>query len=67
MVANRCDPDQLDEVCEALQRNGGPQAYVLPEEPLLVAPSVAELRHAVDGTVISGDETLLDREAMAVP
>ncbi|MGE2716868.1 phosphate acetyltransferase [Mycolicibacterium litorale] len=66
VVANRCDPAQLTEVREALQRSGGPQAYVLPEEPLLVAPSVAELRDAVDGTVISGDETLLDREAMDV-
>ncbi len=66
VVANRCDPAQLAEVREALQRNGGPQAYVLPEEPLLVAPSVAELRDAVDGTVISGDETLLNREAMDV-
>ncbi|WP_413031834.1 phosphate acetyltransferase [Mycolicibacterium litorale] len=66
VVANRCDPDQLAEVRQALQRDGGPQAYVLPEEPLLVAPSVAELRDAVDGTVISGDETLLDREALDV-
>ncbi|WP_407664662.1 phosphate acetyltransferase [Mycolicibacterium litorale] len=66
VVVNRCDPDQLTEVREALQGHGGPQAYVLPEEPLLVAPSVAELRDAVDGTVIGGDESLLDREAMDV-
>lgn len=66
VVANRCDPERLAEVREALQRDGGPQAYVLPEEPLLVAPSVAELRDAVDGTVVSGDESLLDREAMDV-
>lgn len=30
VVANRCDPDQLAEVRQALQRDGGPQAYVLP-------------------------------------
>ncbi|WP_231737577.1 phosphate acetyltransferase [Mycobacterium sp. IS-1742] len=66
VVANRCDPDRLAEVREALKRDGTPQVYVLPEEPLLVAPSVAELRDAVDGTVISGDETLLHREAMDV-
>jgi phosphate acetyltransferase len=66
VVANRCDPERLTEVREALQRNGGPQSYVLPEEPLLVAPSVAELRDAVDGTVVSGDESLLNREAMDV-
>ena len=39
-------------VAEALEaRSDGPKSYVLPEEPLLVAPSVAELRDAVHGTV----------------
>ncbi len=44
----------------------GPKCYVLPEEPLLVAPSVAELQAAVEGTVIAGDPALLSREAMHV-
>ncbi|MEV0668891.1 phosphate acetyltransferase [Mycobacterium sp. NPDC050441] len=65
VVANRCDPAQLDEVAEALKPLG-PPAYVLPEEPLLIAPSVAELQVAVDGTVIAGDPALLSREAMGV-
>ena len=41
-------------------------APVLPEEPLLVAPSVAELLAALEGTVIAGDSALLSREAMHV-
>ncbi len=65
VVANRCDPAQLAAVAAALKPLG-PPAYVLPEEPLLVAPSVAELRVAVDGTVIAGDPELLSREAMGV-
>lgn len=65
VVANRCDPAQLTAVAEALKPLG-PPAYVLPEEPLLVAPSVAELKVAVDGTVIAGDPELLSREAMGV-
>ncbi|WP_066902540.1 phosphate acetyltransferase [Mycolicibacterium houstonense] len=65
VVANRCDPAQLAAVAEALKPLG-PPAYVLPEEPLLVAPSVAELQVAVDGTVIAGDPELLSREAMGV-
>ncbi|WP_435405260.1 phosphate acetyltransferase [Mycolicibacterium farcinogenes] len=65
VVANRCDPAQLDAVAEALKPLG-PPAYVLPEEPLLVAPSVAELQVAVDGTMIAGDPELLSREAMGV-
>ena len=65
VVANRCDPVQLAAVAEALTPLG-PPAYVLPEEPLLVAPSVAELQAAVDGTVITGDAELLSREVMGV-
>jgi phosphate acetyltransferase len=65
VVANRCDPAQLDAVGAALQTLE-PNTYVLPEEPLLVAPSVAELRDAVGGTLIKGDETLLGREALGV-
>ncbi len=65
IVANRCDPDQLAAVAEALSRFV-PRSYVLPEEPLLVAPSVGELRDAVSGTLINGADALLGREAMAV-
>jgi phosphate acetyltransferase len=65
VVANRCDPEQLDAVAEALARVEPKtlKSYVLPEEPLLVAPSVAELSEAVHGTLISGDDDLLSREA----
>ena len=57
----RCS--QLAAVAEALKKLT-PQTYVLPEEPLLVAPSVADLRTAVDGTLIKGDEELLGREVL---
>jgi phosphate acetyltransferase len=68
VVANRCDPESLDAVAEALTRVElkGLKSYVLPEEPLLVAPSVGELRDAVHGTLVSGDEALLSREATGV-
>ncbi|MGH3726557.1 MAG: phosphate acetyltransferase [Mycobacterium sp.] len=62
IIANRCNPDQLDEVCQALSRFGKP-AWVLPEVPLLVSPSVEELLKAVNGSLVSGDEALLSREA----
>ena len=65
VVANRCDPEQLTAVADAL-RALGPKSYVLPEEPLLVAPSVAELRDAVHGELTGGDEQSLIREAMSV-
>ncbi|WP_328350596.1 phosphate acetyltransferase [Mycobacterium sp. NBC_00419] len=65
VVANRCDPAQMDAVAEAC-KGLGPHVYVLPEEPLLVAPTVADLRTAVDGVLIHGDESLLGREVMGV-
>ena len=65
VVANRCDPEAMDAVAEALARvePNTLKSYVLPEEPLLVAPSVGELSDAVNGTLISGDDDLLSREA----
>ena len=65
VVANRCQPAQMAAVAQALKRFE-PQTYVLPEEPLLDAPSVAELQRAVEGTPVSGDPELLNREAMGV-
>jgi phosphate acetyltransferase len=68
VVANRCDPAQMTAVADALRRfePPAPKMYVLPEEPLLVAPSVTELQSAVEGTVRRGDPALLTREVMDV-
>jgi phosphate acetyltransferase len=65
VVANRCEPSQMAAVAEAL-KPFEPQTYVLPEEPMLVAPSVAELQRSVEGTVLRGDPALLAREVMDV-
>jgi phosphate acetyltransferase len=65
VVANRCEPSELIAVAEAL-RPLGPRTYVLPDEPLLIAPSVADLQLAVNGTLVSGDTALMSREAMGV-
>ena len=68
VVANRCEPTDVDAVSRALAEALPPalRSYVLPEEPLLSAPTVAELREAVGGTVVSGDVALRDREVMGV-
>jgi phosphate acetyltransferase len=65
VIANRCEPSQLGAVADALKKFG-PQTYVLPEEPLLVAPSVADLQKVVNGTLVKGDSALLSREALGV-
>jgi phosphate acetyltransferase len=69
VVANRCEPSQLDgirkELAATLSGFAG-RSYVLPEEPLLSAPTVAELEKAVSGTQVSGEESLREREVTGV-
>ena len=65
IVANRCDPEALDEITAALEPLGVP-AWSLPEIPLLMAPTMAELLEAVHGKLYSGDVELMQREAQRV-
>ena len=64
IVANRVDPDQLDAVQEALA--GPVPAYVIPQEPILTAPTVGDLLEACGGQLRSGDPEMLSREALDV-
>ncbi|WP_431957114.1 phosphate acetyltransferase [Nocardia lijiangensis] len=65
IVANRCDPDALKEICSVLGDFAVP-SWSLPEVPLLIAPTMAELCEAVGGEMYSGDHELLQREALKV-
>ncbi len=65
VVANRCEPAEVEAVAQAL-RTFAQRSYVLPEEPLLSAPTVAELEKAVNGTPVSGEASLREREVMGV-
>ncbi|MDF2823964.1 MAG: phosphate acetyltransferase, partial [Mycobacterium sp.] len=65
VVANRCEPTEMDEVAAALARFEL-KSYVLPDELLLFAPTAGDLLHAVGGTLIKGDEALLGREVLDV-
>jgi phosphate acetyltransferase len=65
VVANRCEPTELASVAQAL-RPFAQRSYVLPEEPLLSAPTVTELARAVNGTPVSGEASLREREVMGV-
>jgi phosphate acetyltransferase len=65
VVASRCEPAEMSVVAEALARFT-PPSYVLPDEPVLSAPTVEELRQAVHGTLVSGDAELAGREVMGV-
>lgn len=64
IIANRVDPDEADAVRAALA--GKVPSYAIPAAPFLTAPAVADLRAACDGTLLSGDPQLLDREVLGV-
>lgn len=65
IIANRCAPQDLVEVGAVLAGFGVP-SWTLPEVPLLIAPTMAELCEAVEGEMYSGDPELLNREALRV-
>ncbi|MBF6297780.1 phosphate acetyltransferase [Nocardia amamiensis] len=65
IIANRCDPRRLAEVCASLRGFDVP-SWTLPEVPLLIAPTMAELCAAIDGEMYSGDPELLHREALQI-
>jgi phosphate acetyltransferase len=62
IVANRCAPEALGPVQEAL--SGTLPAWTVPEDQLLAAPTVRAVMEAVGGRLIAGDEALLTREAL---
>ena len=62
VVANRTDPGQLDAVRAALA--GDLPAWVLPNDRLLNAPTVAQLVSTIHGTFVFGDSEALGREAL---
>lgn len=65
VVANRCDPAEIEAVTKACQDLGAP-VYVIPEEPLLVAPTVGELLTSVEGRLVLGEASMLGREVRHV-
>ena len=62
IIANRVSAEEVVQDVAALSRDGVP-AYAIPEEALLSAPSLGDLMLVCGGTLVSGDEALLTREA----
>ncbi|MFF0544712.1 phosphate acetyltransferase [Nocardia thailandica] len=65
IVANRCGADEIEPIAKALAEFDVP-SWTLPEVPLLMAPTMAELCGAIDGEMYSGDPELLHREALRI-
>ncbi|MEY2247680.1 phosphate acetyltransferase [Streptomyces sp. SAS_267] len=64
MVVNRVDPEDRTAIVERLDSRLPVPCYVLPDEPALSAPTVAQITHALGGTVLLGDDAGLARDAL---
>ncbi|UYQ64459.1 phosphate acetyltransferase [Streptomyces peucetius] len=64
MVANRVAPDERAGIAERLAARLPVPCYVIPDEPALSAPTVAQITHALGGTVLLGDDSGLARDAL---
>jgi phosphate acetyltransferase len=64
VVANRVRPDDAEAV--AADVTADVPVYVVPEDPLLMAPTMAEVLAACDGELVSGGQDALGREALGV-
>ncbi len=67
VVANQVDADHMASVERAFAEHPiGVPAAVVPEVPLLRAPTMQDLLEATNGRLIHGDATLLDRECLGL-
>ncbi|MFD7874184.1 phosphate acetyltransferase [Streptomyces sp. NPDC059766] len=64
VIATRVDPDTAAQVAARLSGRLPAPVYVLPEEPSLTAPTVAEVVQALSGHVLLGDESGLARDVL---
>ncbi|MFE9248315.1 phosphate acetyltransferase [Streptomyces sp. NPDC007088] len=64
MVVNRVAPADRDLIEERLAARLPVPCYVLPDDPALSAPTVAQITHTLGGTVLLGDEAGLSRDAL---
>ncbi|MFJ6948749.1 phosphate acetyltransferase [Streptomyces wuyuanensis] len=64
MIVNRVAPDDRDVIAERLTARLPVPCYVLPDEPALAAPTVAQVSQALGATVLLGDDSGLARDAL---
>ncbi|WP_344069917.1 phosphate acetyltransferase [Streptomyces crystallinus] len=64
MVVNRVNPQDREGIAEHLRAQLPVPCYVLPDEPALAAPTVAQITSALGGTVLLGDDAGLARDAL---
>ncbi|MER5378366.1 phosphate acetyltransferase [Streptomyces sp. NPDC002553] len=64
MVTNRVAREDRESIAEQLVSRLPVPCYVLPDEPALSAPTVAQISHALGAKVLLGDDSGLARDAL---
>ncbi|MEV5969000.1 phosphate acetyltransferase [Streptomyces sp. NPDC051921] len=64
MVVNRVAGEDRTVIAERLAARLPVPCYVLPDEPALAAPTVAQITHALGASVVLGDDSGLARDAL---
>ncbi|AWK10835.1 phosphate acetyltransferase [Streptomyces spongiicola] len=64
MIVNRAAAEDRDEIAGRLSARLPVPCYVLPDEPALAAPTVAQVGQALGATVLLGDDSGLARDAL---
>ncbi|WKE69630.1 phosphate acetyltransferase [Streptomyces sp. WP-1] len=64
MIANRVAREDRDELAERLASRLPVPCYVLPDEPALSAPTIAQIAQALDARVLLGDDSGLARDVL---
>ncbi|MGA5192319.1 phosphate acetyltransferase [Streptomyces exfoliatus] len=64
VVVNRVAGEDRDAIAERLTARLPVPCYVLPDEPALAAPTVAQITHALGASVVLGDDAGLARDAL---
>jgi phosphate acetyltransferase len=65
VIANRVNPDDVETVRDLLTKTGLPVGAI-PEIPLLIAPTVADLQRACGAQLVRGNPEWLQRESMGL-
>ncbi|KHK99205.1 phosphate acetyltransferase [Microbacterium mangrovi] len=67
VIANRADPERLEDIIAAIRPAvGDVPVWALPEDRFLVAPSMRSVMRTLGATLIKGDPELLTREVLSI-
>jgi phosphate acetyltransferase len=64
IVVNRADPDNLAPLASAVDAAVGGPVHVIPEDPLLDAPSLRRLAESLEATLVKGSDDDLERPVL---